>query len=88
MLRCLCTNVHTLNTGVEVMTKKIWQTTMFTLAQEKGFSIEKLAELGNYTYTPNYLYKIRSGTRPIPDSLSFQEWVARILDVPREQIFF
>jgi transcriptional regulator with XRE-family HTH domain len=60
---------------------------MFELARQRKLPLEKLADLGGNLYSANYLYKIRKGSRPVPDSLSFQNWIAEIFGISREALF-
>jgi transcriptional regulator with XRE-family HTH domain len=66
----------------------VWKTRMFEIADEKGLSLGEITKLGGYHYSKGYLSRIKNGLRGVPDSLDFQNWVAQILKMPREYIFF
>lgn len=70
------------------MSKTTYTTSLFEIAQQRGLSLQDLASLGGNLYSANYLHKIRSGLRPVPDSLTFQQWAARTLGLPRHTLFF
>lgn len=65
-----------------------WKTKMFDVAEEKGMSLGEITKLGGYHYSKGYLSRIKNGFRSVPDSLDFQNWVAKVLGTPRETLFF
>lgn len=71
-----------------VRAKTRWETKMFDVAREKQLSLREIVRRGDNLYSVGHLSLIKNGKRNVPNSLDFQNWIAKILDVPREEIFF